>query len=317
MPENKTEKKKDLTDLMEYSKKLKPETPEIHEIPEAPGSLSASGTPGDPFEFSAFPDSETLTQFQSIENTDSMRPENELELESPLSITSEQSPQTTPANTMQQIQDFAENIPIGKPILQAAFPFTLMIEGKLSPQEKEKLLDLLSRHEIGIEKEDLEIQFQENRVLIPRISEYAGILLVQALRSSQAILKLVPSDSEILHAPPKDTQTSQYISDAVEHPAENLPLTSQSELPHLNKMMVIDSFSAAATLKTNMLEATRSAEYQEIVEALQKEIKYKAYRKGASGIIGFSIQLTQLSNPSHYRLTAMGTAVKEAPVRLK
>ena len=59
-----------------------------------------------------------------------------------------------------------------------------------------------------------------------------------------------------------------------------------------------------------MVEAVHSMEYQELLERLQREIKYKAFRKGAVGVVGFSIQLTALSTPTHYRVLAMGTAVK-------
>ncbi|OFZ70214.1 MAG: hypothetical protein A3K03_05995 [Bdellovibrionales bacterium RIFOXYD1_FULL_44_7] len=59
-----------------------------------------------------------------------------------------------------------------------------------------------------------------------------------------------------------------------------------------------------------MVEAESSSEYQEVLEGLKREMKYKAYRKGADAVVNFSISLTLLSVPSRYRLTAMGSAVK-------
>jgi hypothetical protein len=69
-----------------------------------------------------------------------------------------------------------------------------MIVGRLTDHEREKLTDTLERNHMGIDAKDLVHQFEGDRVLIPRISEYAGVLIVQALRGTSATMRLAPSD---------------------------------------------------------------------------------------------------------------------------
>jgi hypothetical protein len=209
----------------------------------------------------------------------------------------------------------------------ASFPFSLLIEGKLAPYEKARLLDIISREKMGFREVDLEHQFSENRILLPRISEYAGVLIVQALRSTKARMRLGPSelifstqasDNDVLLKDEEDSETlahpsvskSTVDSDDLAHPAEALPISLQAFLPSLDEFSVIDTLSASASLRTQAVEAESSVEYQELLENLQRELKYKAYRRGATAILNFQLQLHPLSQSSHYRMQAMGTAVK-------
>ena len=89
-----------------------------------------------------------------------------------------------------------------------------------------------------------------------------------------------------------------------------MPLTADSHIPGIKHFTVLDVVTASATLSTEVVEAESSAEYNELVEALQRELRYKAFRKGANAVVNFSIKLTGLSLPTHYRLMAAGSAVK-------
>ena len=60
----------------------------------------------------------------------------------------------------------------------------------------------------------------------------------------------------------------------------------------------------------SLLQAESSPEYQMLLEALQRELKFKAYRKRATAIVSFSVQLQQLHMPVHYRVLVTGSAVK-------
>ncbi len=225
-----------------------------------------------------------------------------------------------PLSTLDQVKNFSEKVTLGLPNVPAAFPFSILIHGFLLPEEKEKLLDLLSRENMGIREIDLEPQLTGDRILIPRISEYAAILIVQALRGIRGEIKVGPSDTIFSTIDTRADQTEEVLASEVKnesamnsevsHPAENLPVTSEDRLPHVPRFTVIDAITATAALKSSVVETESTPEYQEVVEALQREIKYKAYRKGAIGVVNFKIQLTFLSSPSHYRLQAMGLAIR-------
>lgn len=227
---------------------------------------------------------------------------------------------------IQQIKNFSEKLPMEKVQVPAAFPFSLIIEGELLPEEKEKLLDVLSRENMGFREVDLEPQLQNDRILIPRISEYAGVILIQALRGTCARMRLGPSDTifstddTVSESDPLSSGFSISSSgarsvmktrhDDSSHAAERLAVTSADSLPQLPRFEVIDTILVSAILTSNAVEAARTAEYQEMVENLKREIKYKAHRKGAAGIVRFQVELQSLSLSSQYRLNVSGTAVK-------
>jgi hypothetical protein len=228
-------------------------------------------------------------------------------------------PIAEPTQSMEKIRRFSENASVVSSNVPAAYPFSLLIEGELNAHEREKLVDVLSREKMGIREVDLEPQFASHRVLIPRISEYAGILLVSALRGAQARLKLGPSDeiyagSDTAINPPSapGPNQSRVYSNENTHPAETLPVTPDSTLPGFPQVEVIDTITASAALRLQAVETEKSAEYQEILDALQRELKYKAYRKGAVGIVKFTIHLAPLTLPARYRLMVQGCAVRKS-----
>jgi hypothetical protein len=229
----------------------------------------------------------------------------------------------SPADTIQKVKEFSEKMPMEKVQVPAAFPFSLLIEGELTPEEKEKLLDVLSREHMGFREVDLEPQLAGNRILIPRISEYAGILLVQSLRSTRAKMRLGPSetifsaqDAEVTQDPyqpgmrlPEPQAPSPHAPD-LGHPAERIAVTPEGALPQLPEFEVMDTIFASAVLNSNAVEADRTNEYAEILENLKRELKYKAYRKGAVGLIHFKVDLQQLSLANQYRLMVSGAAIR-------
>jgi hypothetical protein len=203
----------------------------------------------------------------------------------------------------------------------AAFPFSLLIEGQLTPREKDKLLDIIEREAIGIRAIDLEPQLQANKILIPRVSEFTGIYIIQVLRETRAKIKFGPSD-EIFAAQgtTEDTQplwTPPSVPKAVpsdpsqpQHPADAIPVTTERSLPGLEHYTAIDTITASGTLQSFAVEAETTGDYQELLSALQRELKFKARRRGAAGVIHYRIQLTPLTSPSRYRLTVMGLAIR-------
>lgn len=228
----------------------------------------------------------------------------------------EPTPPPVPRPTLEKVKSYAEQLPLGKPAVPAAFPFSLLISGHLEDHEKARLIDILSRENMGIREIDLEPQLATGKILIPRISEYAGVVLIQALRSANVKFRFGPSDS--IYST-DDTKELPYQNETVEHrnylmqddlaQAEQIPVTPATTLPSVKDFKVIDTLTASAVLKSNAVEAENTAEFQDLVEALQRELKYKAHRRGADAIIQFKVDLTVLASPSHYRLLATGIAI--------
>jgi hypothetical protein len=229
------------------------------------------------------------------------------------SISETQVPESRPADskTIDSIKNYSESLNAEAPA-SAQLPFTLRIEGKLTAQESEKLLDVLSREKMDIREVDIEPQLEAGRILIPRISEYAGVLLIQALRGVRAKIYFGPSDIESVDSNDSNLGFPSFLSSGVDEPpsAESLPVTQGDDLPQLGVFQVIDTLIVSGMLSTKSVEALNSSEFTTLTEALMRELKFKAVRRGARGITHLSIQLTPLTLPTDYRVTLSGTAVR-------
>ena len=227
--------------------------------------------------------------------------------------------QSTPQPSIDSIKSYSENLVTSDAQVVAAFPFTLKIEGKLTPEESEKLVSILEREKMGISAVDLESQIEEGQILIPRISEYAGILLIQALRGVSAKILFGPSDEiystpdtreDLVGSAPQWTvqDTIAEIGAALES-ADEVVVTNTEKLPQFSKLEVLDMVVVSGLLSTAAVEAKASQQYTHLLEALMRELKFKAKRRGANGIISLTITLAPLTLPTDYRVTVSGTAV--------
>jgi hypothetical protein len=251
-----------------------------------------------------------------------------------------ESPLQEPTNktpTLDSIKEYSESVNTAPPNVAASFPFTLRIDGRLTPQEAEKLIDVMNRENMGFREVDLEPQLAEGKILIPRISEYAGIVLIQALRGIQAKISFGASElfegdtEESLETRPTSvfTKTEEFSSSNVGHlghagysghpgsstskfPVESpdaLPVTQGEELPQLGVYQVSETLIVSGMLSTRSLESANSPEYTSLLEALMRELKFKAFRRKARGITLLKIQVTPLTLPTDHRITVSGTLV--------
>ncbi len=240
-----------------------------------------------------------------------------MEMPAPMEYAPEPALTAAPNNvdTLEAVRQYAEQLPSAAPNVPADFPFTLKVTGRLEPDERARFSDLITRENLGIREVDLEPQFEAGRILVPRVSEYAAVMLVQAIRGASVEIELGPSDDAegVWNTPYSASEVSgshHALPDSHDNPAESLPVTSDSLLPDLGPYVVVDAVTASASLSSNAVEAEHSREYQELLEALQRELKYKAFRRGANAILCFQVTLTPLTLPSRYRLTVIGSAVK-------
>lgn len=225
-----------------------------------------------------------------------------------------------PPSTLEQIRAFSENLPAVKASAAAELPFTLHIEGVLTANERSRLLDLISREDMGVREVDLEPQISAGRLLIPRISEFAAVLIIQALRDAQITIRMTLSDLETdLPADGSSHEMMPKISkelpaeDTHAHPAELIPLVTshaQTPTPNAVEWEILGAVQASATLQTSMLESKSSPEYSDLLDALERKLKYEAHYKGATIVLGYSNTLTPLSAHTRFRLTLTGTAAR-------
>jgi uncharacterized protein YbjQ (UPF0145 family) len=228
-----------------------------------------------------------------------------------------ESPEHT--DTLEILREVSENLSPASESVNHEFPFSVLIEGKLAASDQEKLIDLIKEADLGIPTLDLETQFATGKVLLPRISEFTAVLIGQAIRDCGAQISIGPAEliypsTQSPQAPhPKKNARIQveHLGDA-RHVAENLPIVTGSEWPGHPSYQAIDVISVSQTLRAQRVELSLSPEFDETVNALRRELRFRAYRKGAQAIVDYRFELAALGGASHYRLIVTGTAVKSS-----
>jgi hypothetical protein len=200
-------------------------------------------------------------------------------------------------------------------------PFSLLIDGMLREHEREALLQILSRENLNIREVELEPQFQAGKILIPRISEYAGVLIAQALRNSNARMRLGPSDrifasrnaeendSEALIIPPR-ADSELLITEDGAHPSDRVILSPDANLADRQIIEAIDTLHSSMNLKAAHVAQPQSPAFQDALERLKRQLKLQAHHRGANALLSFKYELLPLEGQTIYKLVVQAKAVK-------
>ena len=194
------------------------------------------------------------------------------------------------------------------------YPFHLLIQGEFGPFERDKLLLFITENQIGISSSQLDLQLQAGRTLFPRISEYAGIKIIQELRDSGLQFSLTPSSRD-------DDETT--LPQAVQNfHFESSPSTKTKsaliEIPVLplshelfNIYLEFDSIQVSQFLKAEMVEAEQSELFQEIVDRLLENLKQQARRLGGHALTRLERKTIPLRLPSQYQITIEASVLRK------
>ena len=227
-------------------------------------------------------------------------------------------PPTSLASVKQYSEELAKKTFAGDTIA-----FSLRIEGALTAAERGRLIDLISTHELGLRELDLEPQFLHNQILIPQISEYAGVHIVQSLKSTRARITLGPAEQIYPAKAPEnaplaaenDTGLIPTVSSSLAlaaispHPAESIPLTEADALPQFPNASAGDTLIVQANLPAKEVD-NLTPHYKETLAALKLQLSYQAYARGAQGLVHFRVQLHPLIQRSAYHLRLSACTIR-------
>jgi hypothetical protein len=200
-------------------------------------------------------------------------------------------------------------------------PFSVWIEGNFTSEDRQKIEELISNENFGIRVGDLELQWEEGTVLLPQISEYAAMRVAQVLRESSLQLRLIPSEFKVLDSPEAPIKSSGHsMAVSSEHPAENIPVTTQEGLGHdpsTENWEAIDTILATGILKEPEWKATETDGYGRLVESLKRELRYRAHIKKAEALLRFQSQILPSSwrSDGECRVQVSALAVKRSTPR--
>lgn len=192
-------------------------------------------------------------------------------------------------------------------------PYDFILTGFLDPLNQSKIKDIVLKNNLGPTADDLTIQFKSGKLKLPRISEYVGIHLIQVLRDARVDMKLVPvNDADIsqeIIEPKIYSHTDGSQSELSSSLADNIPITSGEVLPAYKDWEIVDTLTSSIGLTSEAIEVEGTDLYTDAVESLKREMRLRAFHKGASAIILFNVSMVRLTLPTHYKIFAVGTAI--------
>jgi len=213
---------------------------------------------------------------------------------------------------LDSIKDYSERAQEASVRVYEKVPFHLNMNGDFDPYARDKLLMFIDENPIGLNSSELDRQIAAGRVLFPRISEFAGIKLIQDLRDSGLTFKLSPSprDDDELLPPPRNLRV-EYDARNVKAKIEPLPILSEKDA-QLKSWKAFDSISLVQFLRAEIVEVERSSLYQELMDRMLLSLKRKAHVKGAHAIGSLQHELKPLRLPSEYEVSLTATLYKKS-----
>jgi hypothetical protein len=190
-------------------------------------------------------------------------------------------------------------------------PFHLWLVGDFDPFSRDKLLLFITDNPMGLNSSDLDRQIRAGRVLLPRISEFAGIKLIQDLRDSGLAFKLQASSRDEDDVLPQSENLSLHYESKVASDSDGALAVLPTEAIDPKLWQAFDSIQIVQFLKAEIVEVERSELFQELLERMTTSLKHKARLKGAAAIGSLVHELKPLRLPSHYQLEVKANLLKK------
>lgn len=235
------------------------------------------------------------------------------------------------------VREFGEKLAIGSSHMEAAPAFSVLAtnaSGKFSEKVISEIRDVLTADDYGIRFEDVAIQLEVGKLLVPQISEFAAIMLAQKLRDvvddiqldlaneiyqSSAAEMGMPNDSYRVDSEHFHQHREEIHNIDAEPKSENdLFSTTLSEVSYFEVTRVLSAVTVSAVIEGVIAEDAASPEFEAATERLTRELITKAFKLGAHGVIGVAFTLRPMEasrdaagDRRHaYRLLGSGTAVR-------
>jgi hypothetical protein len=184
--------------------------------------------------------------------------------------------------------------------------FQLYLEGEFSLRDQEKIITLCQR--FGIVLDNLEMQLEARKLLLPRLNEYEAIFFVNMLKASGC--KMALETNHALQAIDRNQINNiKYIQTRSQALLESIPILLEKNIPF--NMQSLDTCIVSTVLPVHVVEDTNSEAFEAALGRLQQELKYKAALLKASALIGFDITFHKISLTAFYRVVALSQAVRE------
>lgn len=255
----------------------------------------------------------------------------------------------TQKQDLSQVRKFGEKLAIGTPKIDASPAFSLLIKGQGGPfdeKTRKAIENVIANEDYGIRIEDVAVQLDSGKLLVPQISEFAAITLAQRLRDvvdtievdlaaeifkGSATEMTVDDESPLLDAEHFESHHEE-VRDIGAEPASEKDLfsTNLNELAEFKVTRILSAVTASEIVPAEVAENAFSREFERVTEKLTQELVSRAFQLGAHGVIGINFSLRPIDaykdphmpdrdDQGHstfqnirraYRLMGTGTAVR-------
>jgi hypothetical protein len=180
--------------------------------------------------------------------------------------------------------------------------FNLILSGEFDPYSRDKLLLFITENPIGLSSSELDFQISAKRVLLPRISEFSGIKMIQELRDTGLSFRLKRSEEDSdAYAEDQDQNRFHYQAAPETSPDQDIPVLSL-EMIKIEEYTVLDSIQLVQYLRAEILEIEKSDLFQDLLQRMTDALKRRAKLKGASALTRLEHRITPLRLPSQYQI---------------
>lgn len=238
---------------------------------------------------------------------------------------------------LDSVKKMAEKMTIGHPDIEARFPFHFRAFNKqssnFSEQAKKRIEHVLKSENYGVRFEDVEVQLENNRLFLPRLSEFAAIDLAQKLRDVVDTIEIYPSSSSINESELEGSQDLNSDSSLIDpsiftHQDEKISahdlkfepgsvselfVTNLDQLEGFEVQKIICVLTSSMPLPSHIAENSATPAFEQACNELQENLKQKAFDLRAHGLVGLSFNLLPIDSKiseNRFRLIASATAVK-------
>ncbi|MBI2606157.1 MAG: hypothetical protein HYW49_08770 [Deltaproteobacteria bacterium] len=109
------------------------------------------------------------------------------------------------------VREFGQRVAIGSPQVEASPPYSLLARGTFDENARKQIASvILGEESLGIRPDELAIQLEAGKVLVPRVSEFAAIAIAAKIRDVVDDLRIGPA-AEIYRAESAGEEEPAYI----------------------------------------------------------------------------------------------------------
>jgi hypothetical protein len=230
--------------------------------------------------------------------------------------------------TFSELTHFTENSNFSGMATEGNPSFSVLIKDVHYVEDVGDILILLKELELLADSEDkVRARLMRGVLLIPRISEFAAILLAHKLRRFDVDIHLGPSDE--IHPPkhkePPETgvvskhnlyqnQGHHFQFDEDKVDIKNIIISATPSLDGHQVMRYLGIASEHKIIDGNLIEDENSSEVISLYQELAHKLKAHAVKVNSNAVVGLNYQLTPIPSEygisaNRYRLTCTGNLV--------